>query len=909
MAMAGLTSSTNQPRMAPPPGRNPSMHTYHLCLCFLLLASTATLSAAVTASSYSIACPSLPPANDRHTDADDALSLTRSFQISAGQFSGGAAGLFPPEDDDLYNDRSFAFFPHGISRTEDPALLHLTATFTLTGGRRDNYSFPASVSFVLDGHYSSASLQLCMVGMGTERAKDGSLKHYPDVALRLRVPNPPSLADPFVTGSLEGGSGLGTFRLVAYAEGDDYKYGSDRTACSLRPPKHPDRESLRMLGGDNSACSHLTQQLMTSYRLAHGGAQLPRMRVNQMRCTTDGAAVHVRAYAVLSNDTGSSERRRYYRRRRRFLVREEAVVADGHWDSDRRMLCLTACRVPLPVLSSAPAVREHGCGIGMSFWFPAIWTMRERSIVSGMLWNSTNAGSGLIHGMITASSMDDQRSSTNLSDVKYSYNATVLGEARKHYLEISMGKKKITGSHPFPDFNCTVSDFAFRFDGLDIWGGEAYPVTIGSVMLAGERLAADDAFFQHTVAVEDKEPALLNVSYTMRYTAPPDNWVRPTNMLNYSVGYEKRKISAEGVYDPNRGILCMVGCKEHNGSTDCHTLVTVQFASLDSKAQGHGTGVITSLRDKTDRLFFEKVDFTSYGMYSSQVFEAISRMDMESVLLLASTTLSCVFIILQILHTKRNPEAAAATSITMLTVVTMGYLAPLALNSEALFASRRSQYYDFYYSTSRRLEMNEVMMRAPTLIAFVLQLRLLQLAWSGRRTSTVSERTVLWICLPLYALGGAFAAIIHGINARAMSGDPSMISTGEGPATIWEDLVSYAGLILDGFLLPQVILNASLGKSRVGVISPWFYIGGTMVRVAPHVYDVVRAHVYTPSMHSSHLYASPRGDLFSIVWDVVIPCGAALLALLLFLQQRLGGTASLPAQRRRSGGYEMVSNI
>ncbi|XBI68725.1 hypothetical protein VPH35_047885 [Triticum aestivum] len=612
---------------------------------------------------------------------------------------------------------------------------------------------------------------------------------------------------------------------------------------------------------------------MASYGLEHGGAPLPRMRVNQMHCTADGAAVHVRAYAVLSNDTGSSERRRHYRRRRRFLVREEAVVADGYWDSDRRMLCLTACRVPLPVPSSAPAVQEHGCGIGMSFWFPAVWTMRERSIVSGMLWNSTDAGSGLIHGVITASSIDDQRSSTNLSDVKYSYNDTVLDEAMKHYLKMSKEKKITPGSHLFPDFNTTHRDFEFGFYGPDIGSGHTDPVTIGSAMLAGERLAADDAFFEHTVvAVEDKEPVLLNVSYTIRYTAPPDNWVRPTNMFNYSVGYEKRKISAEGVYDPNRGILCMVGCKEHNGSTDCQTLV----------------------------------DFTSYGMYSSQVFEAVSRMDMESVLLLASTTLSCVFTILQILHTKRNPEAAAATSITMLAVVTMGYLAPLALNSEALFASRRSQYYDFYDSTTRRLEMNEVMMTAPTLIAFVLQLRLLQLAWSSRRTSNVSERTVLWTCLPLYALGGAFAAIIHGINAGAMSGDPSMISMGEGLATIWEDLVSYAGLILDGFLLPQVVLNASLGTSRVGAISPWFYIGGTMVRVAPHVYDVVRAHIYKPSMHSSHLY---RGDLFGVGWDAVIPCGAVLLALFFFLQQRLGGTASLPSQRRRSGGYEMVSNI
>uniref|UniRef100_A0A8I6X7K8 RING-type E3 ubiquitin transferase n=1 Tax=Hordeum vulgare subsp. vulgare TaxID=112509 RepID=A0A8I6X7K8_HORVV len=279
-------------------------------------------------------------------------------------------------------------------------------------------------------------------------------------------------------------------------------------------------------------------------------------------------------------------------------------------------------------------------------------------------------------------------------------------------------------------------------------------------------------------------------------------------------------------------------------------------------------------------------------------------------MIVASTTLSCVFTILQILHTKRNPDVAPATSVTMIAVLTMGYLAPLVLNSEALFASRRSQYYEMH-STGRWPEMKEVMMRAPTLIAFLLQLRLLQLAWSGRRASAMSERTVLWICLPLYALGGVLAAVVHVIKARAsVRGGPLAMNMGRWPAMVWQDLVSYAGLILDGFLLPQVILNASLGASRARAISPWFYMGGTVLRLMPHVYDVVRAQIYKPSMRSSDLYASPREDLFGGAWDAVIACGAALLALLLFLQQRLPRTASsLPSQRRRSAGYEMVSNI
>jgi hypothetical protein len=277
--------------------------------------------------------------------------------------------------------------------------------------------------------------------------------------------------------------------------------------------------------------------------------------------------------------------------------------------------------------------------------------------------------------------------------------------------------------------------------------------------------------------------------------------------------------------------------------------------------------------------------------------------------------MSCVFTVLQIFHTKKNHEAAPATSITMLAILTLGYLAPLVLNFEALFKSRRSRY-SVYSMGSTSLELNEVMLRVPILMAFVLQLRLLQLAWSGRQRTVdqttpspiASERNVLRICLPLYLLGAVMAAIVHVINVRASSEDPLVIHIGGGAATIWEDLVSYAGLILDGFLLPQVILNTALAGSRVRALSPWFYIGCTMNRAMPHVYDVVRGQIYEQSINPSDLYASPHGDLFSIAWDILIPCGAALLATLLFLQQRLGGAMPLPSQRR-TGGYELVSNL
>jgi hypothetical protein len=206
------------------------------------------------------------------------------------------------------------------------------------------------------------------------------------------------------------------------------------------------------------------------------------------------------------------------------------------------------------------------------------------------------------------------------------------------------------------------------------------------------------------------------------------------------------------------------------------------------------------------------------------------------------------------------------------------------------------------------------MLRVPTLIAFVLQLRLLQLAWSARRSAAdrskdetaaaaAAERRALWVCLPLYLLGGALTVVLHTANSRRAAREDSLaVRVGPEPGTLWEDLASSAGLALDGFLLPQVAMNAFSG-GKVRAVSPWFYVGGTVVRALPHVYDVIRSQGYMPSLKPSKVYASPLDDRFGVAWDIVVPCGAALLAVLLFLQQRLGGTGTSLFRSRRTGEY------
>ncbi|PUZ55365.1 hypothetical protein GQ55_5G206300 [Panicum hallii var. hallii] len=922
-----------------------------VCALLLLLSSTAALSSGASTLDSICTIPSHPPKR-RQSGKDDALGLLNSFQLNFGYFFGGEGIHFAEDGNASYVIRSFSLFPHSVDRTADDSLLHVAATLTLSGGRarsylpshhgrrrRYRYVGDHHVRFYLDGYYSYASDELCMTGTGTYSSDGGSIEHLEDVVLKLRIPSPSNLSDPFVTGRLKGAS-FEAISLVAYAEGF-YQYG-ESASCPTLQPSSPARGAFQALGA-NFSCAHLKEHLDTSYKLQYGGggAHAPalmglhgrqRLHVGQVQCTADG---EVRAYAVLYNKT---EMRGQLQPHPPFMFEEEVLVAEGRWYSDRSMLCLTACRVERSAETS-PSVKE--CGVGMSFWFPDTWTIRDRSVVAGRIWNTSSEAAGGGSGdVISVSSIDVHNHRSNFSDVRYNY--TMVEEAKKYYLNdpvLSDPKKteKVMGSS-FVAPNYTDHDFAFHFYEAkgSVGSGRAYPVTIGSAVVYGDQLAADDSFSQHAVVdmKQQQNGELVNVSYDIRQHVPPAGWVDPKNN-SYSVILEERRITAEGVFHPRTGVLCMIACREHDSSTtDCQILITVHFASMDGEAQqqGRGKGAISSLRNKTtDPLFFEKIEIVLYGMYSGQVSESVSRMDLESIMLVVSTTLPCIFAVLQILHVKRRPEAAAGTSITMLVVLSLGHVAPLVVGSEALFLSRTRQYVATPFRSYVPYELSQAMMRAPTLIALLLQLRLIQLAWSARKKTAddagrstaeaaspaAAERRALWLCVPVYLAGGALTIVAHAMSAvRAAREEGSLtVRLGPEPATLWEDLVSSAGLALDAFLLPQVAMNAfsasAAGACRVRALSPWFYAGGTVVRALPHVYDVVRARGYVPSLRPSYVYASPRYDRFGVGWDVAVPCAAALLAVLLFLQQRVRPAAEPPLfpSRRRLGEYEMVSNL
>ncbi|KAK3138040.1 hypothetical protein QOZ80_5AG0363690 [Eleusine coracana subsp. coracana] len=900
--------------MAPLPA-NPSCHPLLVLPLLLLLLIPASEAAATSLSAFSYAahCSALPAAPD-HPVVDSSAQLP-TLQLSTGYFSGGGVRLFGPEPSSL--PRSFSLLPSSVLRTTNASLLHVSATLTVSGGRHPlrvldrgrnlfeydghaHYFRPrlprftgrrGSITFGLEGYYSTASGELCMVGTGSGRAADGSPVHFLPVVLRVGFPSPANLTRSFVTGRLESPdspSPLQPISLVAFAE-EGYVYDE---SASCPPPPVGRLDALHVFEGRNFSCPQLNLMLKTPFKLQYRegsnstasslGLHQMYMYINRMHCADDGA---VRAYVAFTNQTESS---RYY-----FMLGEKAVVTEGFWDQKSSRLCLKGCHV----VNSGPSRADltvGECGIGMSFWFPSVWSIEQRSFAAGLLWNaSMKSGEAIAAG----SSAITPNFRGNLAGLEYNYSK--VDEAKKYYEKYGLDKKR---KGKFPDSN-SYRDLVFRFY-VQKGGGSGYasPVTIGSMLFDGNSLVVPDPLSKSPLSYAKQR--LINVSYDIYYVG---NWSLES--------FHRRHISAEGVYDTKTGSLCMIACREVNASSDCEILVSAQFSSMDAKVtQQHVKGTLRSLRKKTDPLFFETLNIASYGLYVEQVEESIWRMDLESTMALISMTLACIFIAVQLFHVKKVPEALPAMSITMLVVLALGYMIPLVLNFEALFKNSNKQTVPL--SGGGWLEVNEVMVRIITMITFLLQLRLLQLAWSARSAdisnaeSWAAERKVLWICLPLYFIGVIITWVVHmkfNRGRRMLRQVVHMKPIVHAP-TFWEDLVSYGGLILDGFLLPQVLLNV-FSDSKVGALSPGFYIGSTMIRALPHVYDAFRTKHFVPSSRPFYMYASPRDDLFSLAWDIAIPCGAILLAVVLFFQQRLGGAFFVCSRNNKSREYEMVSTV
>ncbi|XP_030511933.1 uncharacterized protein LOC115726278 [Rhodamnia argentea] len=604
------------------------------------------------------------------------------------------------------------------------------------------------------------------------------------------------------------------------------------------------------------------------------------------------------------------------------------LVGEAMWDEKNR-LQIKACRIN--VAGSFSTARVEDCSVRVELMFPGEWSIRERYGISGHIWSEKSRNeSGYFTDIVLRST---ESSLWEFPDLKYEYTET------ERVRKLCPGKKDPkSGRERYP--NPYSPDM--RFDMLvknaegKIGAGYSYPLFVDDQMyerygfdMPVSRLNTETfATRQKTSTVDShstsSSDARFNISYHIGFMGLQHVKGKSQNdVLNRSWSSNDRvEISAEGVYDAETGDLCMVGCKSvvpaaakpANMSQDCEVLIRVQFPPLNSKRrQDRIVGTIESMRDRSDPLHFDRQNLTSVAPYVEEARRSIWRLDLEVCLVLASNTFLCIFIGIQILHMKRQPEVLPYLSIAMLVILTLGHAIPLVLNFEALFLGNRKRQ-NISLGSGRWLEINEVLVRVATMIAFLMQFRLLQLTWAARKEDGVGaglwfqEKKALIVSLVLYAIG-ALAAIIFGWRSHFDNAaiDPEFAgftSDGQG-FSIWGGLKRYAGLIVDGFLLPQILLNVFRNSSE-RALSGSFYLGTTLVRLLPHGYDLYRARNYSPQLYGSYIYGTPGGDFYSTAWDVIIPLGGLVFAAIIFLQQRFCGAFIVPKRFRTSVAYQKV---
>ncbi|KAI3434091.1 uncharacterized protein J3R85_006887 [Psidium guajava] len=695
------------------------------------------------------------------------------------------------------------------------------------------------VKFRLNGYWSQSSGKLCMVGSSVVSSNRSF-----DAVLKLNCPPKLSINSTFVSGVLErlsGGDGaggvdhFGTVSVLALSSKSvDYEYSLiEKEGGNGSFGKFDDS------GGDNLSSEKLGQGMCSALKRNSAfdleyGSVCDGGNCNPLGTDVGFLPKAMRFTTIRCSDQGKMQLLMNFQNVTNVYYGYYAfdprttLIGEGEWNSKANRWCAVACRI-LNFSVSLTDAFAGDCSIKLCWRFPATFSVINRYPIVGQMWSNRTVKDFGYFDKIKFWGYNDA-----LPGVKYEYG--VMGSVRKP-CEIKTGKHK----------------------------GKRYPNSYSLDM-------------KFDMSIKNKKGQIA---------------------LGYSSPLFVVDIFAEGTYNRETGLLCMMGCRYvaqsgaevyRNGSMDCEIQINIQFHPLTGKAMEKIKGNIESTRVRSDPLYFDTLELASSTMYVEQANESIWRMDLEIVMVLVSNTLACVLVGLQLFHVKKQPEVLPFISITMLAVLTLGHMIPLLLNFEALVTNHNRQ--SVFLGSGGWLEVNEVIVRVVTMVAFLLELYLLHMTWSTRRAWFVhqwrnSHRS------PFLRQGHLGYMLPASQLARYQQ------------VSFWGDLKSYAGLILDGFLFPQLLFNLFFDPSVEALSCP-YYIGTTIVRLVPHAYDLYRARSSAWNLDVSYIYANHRMDFYSTAWDIIIPFVGLVFAVFIYLQQRFGGRCILPKRFRGTPVYEKV---
>ncbi|KAJ1704397.1 hypothetical protein LUZ63_004176 [Rhynchospora breviuscula] len=872
------------------------------------------------ASLYAQHCESIAPES---SPTKLLFGASNSFLISDGFFSAGNSTnhyLFPsPSTDHPFIHDSpppsiFHFKPGPVHLTHDDGTLQLKGSLVLvgallpinqSGGIIWSSNNRRRVIFKLSGFWSEAKGKLCMVGTGEfQPPQHDPIASTLSAVLKLEFPKVSKIMTSIIKGSIESldietsPTHFESISLLAYAQ---RRYNYTVTEQAEESCSHLPHEETAA-SDSTSVCSNIQsimqyESFTSSDLINFLGFRF--LSTSQLVCSDDGK-VHLSM--TLSNKTT----RRWYGIP---ILPGKSLVAEGVWDHHNNKLCLIACSL-IGKANNLSVVED--CSLGITFWFPSYFSLKQRSSMVGRMWNMSNKSTDNDgYRIFSLYSTENYRSSW-VPGLKYNY--TELERARK-YCEIKNTNPKKTGKYPD-----VQSYMDMRFDlsvhdgnGRSEWGN-AQLISVGETYLGNQYGGGDsmyvtgDTTIPSNSSMVDQSNTTWDVGYTLSYSFWDGN------------NSDSVQISAEGIYNSTTGTLCLIGCRKPNfrhttygeilnssariddRNLDCGYFIQLQFPPIDSK-NVKGKGTIKSTRAKSDPLYFEQLEVTFSLMYRSYSIQEYDRMDAEMIMVIISLTLLCACTYLQLRHSRRHSTICPLMSITMLVVLTLGCMVSIILNTEAMIVRARKDHP--FLRSGGWLETTNAIARLFNMIALLINIRILQLAWRSRSKeeatralSRGAEKKSLIVCAPLYIVGALIVWFVHSRSSRTRR-------------AILEDLARFVGLIVDSFLLPQIIFNV-FSQSNEKVLSPFFYFGATLNRVVPHIYNIYRAWWYPENFYNpSYIYAGHANDYYSTLFDVIIPLEGMLFVFLIHLQQKFGGRCFLTKRFKYGADYELAygSNI
>ncbi|CAA3014954.1 uncharacterized protein LOC111370578 [Olea europaea subsp. europaea] len=904
-------------------------HTSKFTVFFLLIFSGTVYSAPQIPYSH---CNNVVPEPLKYPDSDPNAQLPRARLLTLRNAYCDYTEKSAQEGNFLNPQRSLFLRTRKVYRTQTDGVFKIDSFLRLTGARGRGYfgnfthrelrlvhyrppRIPLTsrdamnvLGFSMNGYWDSSSGKVCMVGSGL-----GKLRSVHAV-LKLDYPDSSSIYNSLVNGTLERLDVNNDYLNLKHVKIlgvnlRSYKYELiDKEVKNKGFPFFDDlaNASLGVEDLEQTVCQFIRSagvvelNYMSDCSSVHcdflGGGNsnsTPRvMNFNEIECSEDGRVRYLLSFGDL-----------VYNGYQLPFEPNMTLVSEGKWNAEKKRLDMVGCRI----LSDSGRSWVGECMIRLSLRFPARWTLRERSAVVGEMWSSRSVNESNYLGRMALTN----RKNKNIMVKRLKYEFTE-SENVTRWCTNRMQKVK-GGTYPSGQSSDMRFDMLVRNKNIKEAWGYASPLYV------------DDRFYRASAVlgreVEPREDhvrqnhrSVINVSYVLSFAAPLE-----FKLSNEFMQVKSVEISAEGLYDSKSGHLCMVGCMQEspslivgmNSSLDCEILVEIQYPSLNAKKGGLVKGTIKSTRVKFDPFYFEPFHILSRSIYTKQAKETIWRMDLEITMVLISNTLTCIFVGLQLFHVKRHPNVLPFISVMMLFVLSLAHLIPLLLNFEALFmlSHKSGNNLNIYFGSDGWLELNEVLVRVITMIAFLLELRLLQLAWLSKSSDEsqtalwISDKKVLYLSLPMYIGGGLIAWFVHLLRKSYPRSSLRVSHVGYKQLSLWGDLKLYAGLILDGLLFPQILFNLFC-DAKEKALAPSFYFGTTLVRLLPHAYDLYRSRSSTWSFN--YIYANPRMDYYSTTWDIVICLGGLLFVFLIYLQQRFGGCCFLPKRYRNSTAYEKV---